>query len=352
MKSLKGILTLTTLAFALVVRAETVYNNPHTGTGTLNASSWVWEEGSDSDFYSYESFILPQTTDVKEVSWRGGYQYIGYGSAFNFHITFYDSIAGGSQPHCGNPQFPETDFSLANYYTGDAAGETAVGVFGGTTMYDYHATLPTAFHAVAGHKYWVKIEGLILGTYPAWGLASGVGDNSNHFTFSTGAAQFRNYPNDLCIGLGDSSQTMPVQYYVVQEGVELSGNLSSLFSSDNNALVVMPDDVTLGATVDFVSEPTSNLNSQAITVTVEFSANRSGLSVVGSLLNSGTGQFDPFLAGVCPTTDVEHVLQTNNPAYLDAGQMTLRLHWQPINDEDPSQDGWGHLVDRVSYKTQ
>jgi hypothetical protein len=32
-----------------------------------------------------------------------------------------------------------------------------------------------------------------------------------------------------------------------------------------------------------------------------------------------------------------------------SGQMKLRVTWAPINDEDPTQDGWLHYVDVVRW---
>lgn len=32
------------------------------------------------------------------------------------------------------------------------------------------------------------------------------------------------------------------------------------------------------------------------------------------------------------------------------GQVKVRFHWQPINDEDPSQDGWLHRLDYVRWR--
>ena len=174
------------VAWSLEGHAGVVFSYPPSPSGGLVASSWVDPNGTDADMYAYDDFTLASTTAITEVDWRGGYIYgAAYGHAFDFSITFYDSIAGGSQPLCTNPQLPE--IYLAYYMVGGTAGETPAGVFGGTPMYDYRFVLPTPFQAVAGHKYWVRIEGF-QPTYPDWALSVGTGGDGQHFNFSTGAS--------------------------------------------------------------------------------------------------------------------------------------------------------------------
>jgi List-Bact-rpt repeat protein/flagellar hook capping protein FlgD len=171
-----------------------VYSNPPTGSGALVLSSWLDPDGSDADLYGYDSFTLGSSQAITEVRWRGGYQYGGiYGRVWDFSITFYESAVNGTQPYCTNPQLPE--FYLAHYPVGGTAGETFVGNFGGVALYDYGFTLPSAFLATAGVKYWIRIEASQVG-YPDWGVAAGSGDDAQHFQFSTGAARFSFAAND------------------------------------------------------------------------------------------------------------------------------------------------------------
>jgi hypothetical protein len=168
--------------------ADVVFTRPPDGTGALIPSSWVDPDGSDSDMYAYDDFTLASDQTITEIHWRGGYIYgAPYGRVFNFTVTFYASIAGGSQPHCTNPQLPE--IYLAYYDVGGIAGETLAGTYGGTTMYDYSFVLPSPFQATGGVKYWVRVEAS-QPTYPDWGIAVGTGGDGQHFAFSTGAAMF------------------------------------------------------------------------------------------------------------------------------------------------------------------
>ena len=89
-------------------------------------------------------------------------------------------------------------------------------------------------------------------------------------------------------------------------------------------------------------------------VNVEMSATRPGLSQVVSLYNYTTSTWDDQVGVEAPTTDT---LYTYNPAtpmdYVGpSGEMKLRVTWGPINDEDPSQDGWLHYVDLIQWQLQ
>jgi hypothetical protein len=112
--------------------AAVVVSRPPNPAGGLIPSSWVDPEGSDSDQYAYDSFVLDANRTITEVRWRGGY--INNATLPNgdrdmvrdFRITFYASVAGDFQPLCGNPHLTETVF-LADEWTGSNAGETPVG---------------------------------------------------------------------------------------------------------------------------------------------------------------------------------------------------------------------------------
>ncbi|MBI1850565.1 MAG: hypothetical protein HYR85_09500 [Planctomycetes bacterium] len=197
------------LSSALSAHAQMVFEQPPNPGGGLIASSWVDPDGTDADMYVYDSFILPSDTAITEVRWRGGYIYGGtYGLIHDFSITFFESIAGGSQPHVTNPQLPE--IYLARYDVGGVAGETPAGTFGGIPMYDYGFALPTAFQATGGVKYWIRIEGFQAG-YPDWGITLGMGGDSSHFQFSTGAAMFSFGGGDAAFSL----YTTPGPSYVI-----------------------------------------------------------------------------------------------------------------------------------------
>jgi hypothetical protein len=189
-------------AFAGGVRADVVFEKPPSPSGGVNLSSWVYPEGSDSDIYAYDDFTIPFDAAVTEIRWRGGYSFgAPYGHVNNFTVTFFESAVMGSEPHVGNPQLEDTiPTYLVKHLVGGNAGETAVGVFGGVTMYDYAFTLPTPFMATGGVKYWVRIEAS-QPVYPDWGVTTGTGGDTSHFQFSTGSAMFSFRTNDLSFKL-------------------------------------------------------------------------------------------------------------------------------------------------------
>lgn len=161
---------------AQALPAAVLYSQPHNGSNTLYHSSWMDPDGSDWDQWVWDSFILPSTHQITEIQWRGGFDpsYGGSGGAVvNFTVGIYASIAAGTEPNVVDPP-------LVEYETGGNAGQTPAGTFGGTAMYDYHFTLPAAFVATAGTKYWVQIEAWQHGI-PDWSLAQGSGGNGSHF---------------------------------------------------------------------------------------------------------------------------------------------------------------------------
>ena len=158
------------LSFAPAV-ADVLYQQPPAPGGGSYMSAWWDPDGSNYDRYVWDAFSLADSADVASVEWRGTYG--ASGPATNFTVAIYASIPAGSQPDFSRPP-------LVEYETGDNAGQTYAGDFGGAAMYDHRFTLPVAFHAQAGVKYWVQIEGWQPG-FPDWSIAaSQVGDGS-HF---------------------------------------------------------------------------------------------------------------------------------------------------------------------------
>lgn len=186
------------LAFARPAQGQGPVVFARSPAGGLIVSSWVDPDGSDADMYAYDEFVLGSDATITEVRWRGGYTQNQFGGPVtNFSITFFESIAGGSQPHLGNPQLEDTaPIYLVKYFVGGNAGESPVGA----GMYDYSFALPTPFQATAGVKYWLRIEAS-QSTYPDWGIAAGSGGDGQYFRFSTGAAMFQFVPGDTAFTL-------------------------------------------------------------------------------------------------------------------------------------------------------
>lgn len=153
-----------------------LYSQPHSLNNTLYHSSRTEPDGSDWDQWVWDSFILPSSQAITDIQWRGGFDpaYGGSGGpVIDFIVGIYPSIAAGTEPNVVDPP-------LVEYQIVGNAGQTPAGIFGGTAMYDYQFTLPTAFMATAGTKYWVQIEAWQQGI-PDWSLAQGTGGNGSHF---------------------------------------------------------------------------------------------------------------------------------------------------------------------------
>jgi hypothetical protein len=179
---MKTLLLFCLLLSALDAQAGVVFEQAHDGSGTLHQSSRYQPNGTDYDQFVWDSFSVTSAQAVTEIRWRGGYN-PGWsywaGQIANFHVSIYASLPGLSQPILG-PGYPHTPATLIAYDTGDKAGETSAGVFGGVEMFDYHFTLPTPFQAAANTVYWVQIEAEFVNGIPSWGLANG-SPNGSHF---------------------------------------------------------------------------------------------------------------------------------------------------------------------------
>ena len=170
-----------------------IYNQPHDSSGTIRQSSKMYPDGSDYDWFIWDSFVIPSTQQISEIRWRGGYLYNGMFSSSvpNFTIAIYPtSIAG--EPDVIHPP-------LVEYTTGNDANETVAGTFGGKVLYDYSFILPQAFHAEAGVKYWLHIWA-DQQSVPEWGFAAGLNGNNSHFRRHS-EYQFQFAPGDCAFSL-------------------------------------------------------------------------------------------------------------------------------------------------------
>lgn len=160
-----------------------VYSQLPNPSGGHDKSAWYAPDGLDNDQYIWDSFIVDSNQLINQIQWRGCYtNYLsgaGQSPVYDFTVAIFGSIAQETQPDVTAP-------AMVRYQTGGNAGELLVGTYGGVLMYDYSFTLPTAFHAVAGTKYWVEIvawQGLTPFYYwpPDWSLAYGTGGTGSHF---------------------------------------------------------------------------------------------------------------------------------------------------------------------------
>jgi hypothetical protein len=259
-------LILAILAFCSVqAGAAVVYEQPHNGSNTLYQSSWWDPDGSDYDIYCWDNFTLGSNQAITEFRWRGGFLYGGgySGPVINFTVEIYPSIGGGSQPDVSHPP-------LVSYESGDNAGQTNAGVFGGTTMYDYHFVLPSPFQATGGTKYWAKIYAWHHGI-PEWSFAAGSGGDGHYFRYLTGGPYYQAPPGDLAFSVWTAdapTYTISLSAAPVNAGTT-SG--AGAYPVGSNATVVATANTGYGF-VNWTESGTPVSNSASYTFTV--TANR------------------------------------------------------------------------------
>lgn len=145
-----------------------------------------------------------------------------------------------------------------------------------------------------------------------------------------------------------------VEAVQVQAGSEFSGNLESLMNSDDDRYCLLSDTDTLQASAEFQG----HLNApglQTVTVLLESSATRLGLSQVVSLFDHQTATFSVCGGGVASGTETITQVSGDASKYVNLnsqGLVRCMVSWSPINDEEPAQDGWLLCVDQLTFEGQ
>lgn len=148
-----------------------------------------------------------------------------------------------------------------------------------------------------------------------------------------------------------SSQSINPFFYLVTIGSEFAGGLESLFVSDDDCLQVFNDETSLIAQIQFYGL-TSIMNPSSLTFRLEASVTRPGLAQTTFIFNFDTESFMVTDGRVASLNDVsvDSVLtDLAGAAVGSSGELASMVEWYPINDEDPSQDGWIHCVDQATW---
>lgn len=136
-------------------------------------------------------------------------------------------------------------------------------------------------------------------------------------------------------------------------GTLFDGDATSVAASDDSRYIVLNDDVTYECQVE-ITGTTSNSTVKQLRFTIESSAGRTGISQQVDFYRFSTSSWVTKIGGIAPVSDVpvEWTETTNANDYRDssAGGLKCRITWQPINDEDPGQDGWFHSIDMAEWR--
>ncbi len=128
-----------------------------------------------------DDFELTTAADIDGVHWWGAFwNGAGYPVTTEFNIIFYADNGTGNMPTGAGMNDP-TSTALAVY-----TNLTVTGTSVGTDRYEYDVTLPSAFSAAAGTKYWIAIQWVgIFTTYGQWGfVTNGANPDQLHVSVS------------------------------------------------------------------------------------------------------------------------------------------------------------------------
>ena len=136
----------------------------------------------------------------------------------------------------------------------------------------------------------------------------------------------------------------------VTSGEVFSGTVASVATSDNTYYQFFNDGSTLVAVAEF-SGPSPTTTPISVQLVCEYHVARGGLALAVDEYDYSISDWIN-LAGVEATTvdSIVDVTVTSNVGhFISGGPLKARTLFSPVNDEDPSQDGWLHSVDAISW---
>ena len=181
--------------------------------------------------------------------------------------------------------------------------------------------------------------------------------NSNGLGFGrhVGSVVFRNcfsgaqVLRQVTLSVGD---WLDPDWYQIYQGELFDGDLSSVLTSDNVRLQMFNSATSLACEVWFRTDAGID-NGDQLYVYVESRVARPGLAEQVYVWNWDTTTWVIAGGRVAPTSDTAWypLFGGVNPGLYTSsdGRIYHRMIWQPINDEDPAQDGWLHSIDQTRY---
>lgn len=135
-------------------------------------------------------------------------------------------------------------------------------------------------------------------------------------------------------------------------GTELSGDINSVCASDNDRYSAFADEFSLVCTMQ-ATATMPNRNPGTVVVRTETSVLRLGIQEQLELFNNNTNLWQNVNGRVATATDstvtVTRTVNANHYVNSGSGAISARITFAPINDEDPAQDGYEHLLDAITF---
>lgn len=145
--------------------------------------------------------------------------------------------------------------------------------------------------------------------------------------------------------------SVPTSFDVV-EGDLISGSEADLINTDGQAIRFLNNTDTLGGAIELTGTSTVS-NPSAIWFHAVTAAGRPGLVAEYSLFDYAASVWRSVSGGLAPTTFANTTSAVIfNPSRFRSvlGELKASIHWTPLNDEDPAQDGWLLEVDSARWE--
>lgn len=158
---------------------------------------------------------------------------------------------------------------------------------------------------------------------------------------------------DTAIPLGEVQALATAKLIGVSllEGEEGTGDLGSLWSSDDLYYTAFNDPATLTSRVQFEGT-TPYLAPSELKFALEYNVARGGLAYNIAFYRYSSATLVSMAGGVGSTVDesIAVTLGASAPEFVGAGgELLAVVRWNPINDEAPAYDGWLHRVDQAGW---
>ncbi len=155
---------------------------------------------------------------------------------------------------------------------------------------------------------------------------------------------------DLFLSTNAAESTVFPTSAQVANGYLLSGGIEDLLVSDDQRMIWIEGATGICQVQFNGTAPVQSL--QRVVFEVEAAALRGGLSTEILLYDFSTGQWASF-GYIAPTTDsilsAEVILNASH--FVSTGRaLRSQVRWQSVNDDEPAQDGWFHMIDRCAWR--